>query len=91
MDYIFIGRDNFPNKLKELYMNMAKIVYEPRFDWLFHKSHYALSFVEIVFSNKIGSHIHILKAVLRPLAMQCNGQIKIAYLKRFFARNTLVQ
>jgi hypothetical protein len=36
MDYIFIGRDNFPMQLEKLYQDMDKIVYELRFDWLFH-------------------------------------------------------
>ena len=35
-DYIFLGRDEFPQKLKKLHENMKKIVPEARFHWLLH-------------------------------------------------------
>ena len=35
-DYIFLGRDEFLQKLKKLHENMKKIVPEARFHWLLH-------------------------------------------------------
>ena len=35
MDYIFIGRNEFPKKLEKLHKEIPKIRHKHRFDWLF--------------------------------------------------------